>query len=691
MSEDLVWHKTHCARMDQGGCSLLIGVRQGRVVRVKGDPDGYLNQGYICAKARSLPERLYHPQRILYPYRRVGPRGAGRWERITWEQALEAIVSNLETSRAKYGAQGVAFGSGMPKGLDHFALLRLANCFGSPNVVGVQDVCHMPRELAGRLTCGFYPVPDYRQSSELVMLWGSNPLNTNEEGAICKSVMQSIRRAGRLIVVDPKKTPLAEQADIFLQPMPGTDAHLALGMLHAVLQEGLFDWEFARDWLQGLQELREHCADYDPRSVQEVTRVPQELIRQAARLYAASNPAVLGWGNALEQTPASFDSARSLVCLMALCGNLDRAGGNIWALDPEVASLRDFVRLYLLPNKSKTMLHAGRTLPGLATVPANFFRSAVLENEPYPVRAAYLQGTNPLLSWAESPWTFRALHNLDFLAVAEIYPTATTALADIVLPAAVNPEFEDIGHYGLGHGYILARPQVVSAPGQCWPDLSIINELGHRLTDSKHWYSESRGLLEEVLEPAGLDYEQFCAQGVLKGREQREKYLEQGFPTPSSKIELRLSKAQKLGVSALPAARERKTDPAYPLLLTTAKNSYYLHSAFRWVSSLRSRCPEPVAEIHPETAREFGVQDQDLVSIQTARASIVQRIRFAERILPGVVLADSGWWFPEKGGQDFYLWQKSNYNMLTCREPAGKELGTPELRGLHCTIKTVQG
>ncbi|MGM0425452.1 MAG: molybdopterin-containing oxidoreductase family protein, partial [Thermodesulfobacteriota bacterium] len=546
MGQNIQWHRTHCARMDQGGCSLLVGVQEGRVVRVKGDPDGYLNQGYICAKGRSLPQRLYHPERLLYPRRRLGPRGQGRWERISWEEALETIAGQLQQTKDSCGARSVAFCSGMPKGLDHFALIRLANTFGTPNMVGVQDVCHMPRELTGRLTCGFYPVPDYQHPSDLILLWGSNPLNTNEEGCICKMVLKRLKQGAGLLVVDPWRTQLASRADLFLQPRPGTDAELALGMLSVILQEGLFDRGFVENWTHGFEELQEHCRAFPLQRVQEITGVSQELITKAARMYAQAQPAALGWGNALEQSTDNFACIRALICLMAVCGNLDQPGGNIWAQDPKIAKLKDFVHLDLLPQKKDQVLHAGQTLPGMATVPPAFFRRSVTEGVPYQVRAAYMQSTNPMLSWADSNWTYQALQQLDFLAVSEIFPTPSSELADIVLPAAVNPEFNDIGHFGLGHGYILARPQVVDPPGECRPDLWIVNQLGQRLADRQYWPDSEQDLLQEVLAPSGLSYAEFAAQGLLVGESGFRKYKDQGFPTPSGKVELSLSKAKKL-------------------------------------------------------------------------------------------------------------------------------------------------
>ena len=193
MSDDIHWVKTHCARMDHGGCTLRVGVRENKITAVRGDPDGYLNKGYICPKALASPDRLTHPARLRHPLKRKGARGDGKWQQISWPEAIGLISENLQTIKDRLGARSVVFCQGMPKGLEHFVLIRLANLFGSPNVAVIQDVCHAPREISGLHTCGFYPVADFHHKSELVVLWGSNVTATNEEGEIGSLLLEQLR------------------------------------------------------------------------------------------------------------------------------------------------------------------------------------------------------------------------------------------------------------------------------------------------------------------------------------------------------------------------------------------------------------------------------------------------------------------------------------------------------------------
>lgn len=649
-----------------------------------------MNRGYACPKGLASAERLTHPGRLLHPMKRKGKRRQGSWERISWPEAIQEIAERLNAIRMSSGARAVAFCQGMPKGLELFGLVRLANLFGSPNVVGVQDVCHAPREVSGVHTCGFYPVADLHHPSKLIVLWASNPLSTNEEGQICSLLLERLKRGTELMVIDPRKTDLVEKAKFWLQPRPGTDHALALAFLNVILEEGLYHKEFVERWTHGFQELAAHVRAYSPEKMSEVTWVPADLIRQAARFYAAASPAAIQWGNPLEQTVHSFDAARALLCLMAVCGNLDVPGGNIQATEPNILGLGAFVRSDLLPSKPKDMVHAHfRTVPKLMTVPSAYFRKAVLEGIPYPIRGAYVQGTNPLLTHADSRSAFDTLMKLDFMAVSEVFMTPTAAMADIVLPAATAFEFDDIGHYGLGHGFLLARPKVVDPPGECWPDLKIIHELGKALTPREHWPEDWKDLLEAVLKPSGLSYSQFADQGYLQGPPRFQKYLSKGFNTPTRKVELFLSQADKFGVSPLPrfTGLPEEEDPAYPLVLTSCKSRFYLHSSYRWMESLRKHRPHPKTEIHPETAAEHGISEGSEVVIETRAGSITQVAHVTDRIHPRVINAAYGWWFPEAGPESLYDWDKSNFNMLTTVEKLGKAFGTPNLKGIGCRIR----
>ncbi|MBE9522743.1 MAG: molybdopterin-dependent oxidoreductase [Proteobacteria bacterium] len=690
MDDDIRWVKTHCARMDHGGCALLVGLKDNKIVAVRGDPDGFLNKGYICAKGIASPDRLTHPDRLKHPLKRAGKRGQGKWERISWKQALNEIAENFKKIKEKYGAKGVAFGAGMPKGLEHFVLIRLANIFGSPNVVGSQDVCHAPREITGVHTCGFYPVADLHHPSRLILLWASNITSTNEEGEICSMLLKQIKNGTDLIVIDPRKIDLVKKSKRWLQLRPGTDHALALGLLHVIIQESLYDRDFVENWTYGFDDLADHVKKYTPEEVSEITWVPPDLIRETARLYAQSKPAVIQWGNPIEHNIHTFDITRALICLMAICGNLDVPGGNVHAKDPEIMGLGPFVRADLIPNKRKEMISAYHgIIPRLMTVAPAFFRKAILEGIPYPVKGFYSMCANPLLSYADSLQTHDAFMNLDFIAVADVFMTPTAAIADIVLPAASQFEIDDIGHYGLGHGFILARPKVIDPPEECWPDIKILNELGKLISPKEYWHDDYTQFLEDVVGPSGLTYSQFVDKGYLKGPEKFRLYEEKGFRTPTGKVELKLSQAEKFSLSPLPQFQglPADDDSDYPLVLTSSKSQYYLHSSYRWIKKLREKRPDPKVEIHPETAAECGIEDGDAVIIETKFGTITQIAHLTDIVDKRVINASHGWWFPEGRPEEQYEWKKSNFNILTSTTKLGKEFGTPNLKGIGCKIR----
>ena len=689
MSEDIHWKRTHCARMDHGGCSLLVGVKDNRIVKIKGDPQGLLNQGTTCFKGRVSAERLSHPDRLKQPLKRAGQRGEGKWQEVSWEEALDETAERLKQIKERYGARAVGFGVGMPKGLEHFVLIRLANIFGSPNVIASQDVCHAPREITGVHTCGFYPVADLHHPTELIMLWASNPTSTNEEGQIANLYRQRIKEGAKLIVVDPRRIDLVDKADLWLQIRPGTAQALALSFLHVIITESLYDQAFVQSFTHGFDDLARHIQDYSPEKTADITWVPSDDIRKAARMYAQAAPAALQWGNPIEHDINTFDATRSLVCLMAICGNLEVAGGNVNAHEPKIMKLGQFVRADLIPDKRKDMLSAAHgVIPRLMTVAPAFFRQAVLENTPYPVRGYYGMCTNPMVAWADSQVTFQAFQNLDFIAMADLFMTPSTAMADIVFPVAHHYEINDIGHYGLGHGMVFARPKIVEPPEGCWPDMKIMNELGKRMSSAEYWYDDHEQFLEDVLQPSGMSFAEFADKGYLKGPDRFKLHEEKGFRTPTGKVELRLSTAEKDGLKPLPEFThypEEESDH-FPLLLTSAKSPFYLLSSYRWAPSLREKCPDPQVEIHPDTAAKYEIRDGDEVCIQTTNGEITQKAHITDRVHPQVVSASLGWWFPEGDPGTQFEWKRSNFNMLTSIQRLGREFGTPNLKNLPCRI-----
>jgi anaerobic selenocysteine-containing dehydrogenase len=685
--------KTFCARMDHGGCGMLVHVEDGRIKKIEGDPDCSLNRGTLCAKGLAQVERLNHPERLTCPMKRTGERGEGKWARISWEEALAAISENLKETIRQDGPRAISFAQGTPKGLELFLLLRLANLLQVPNVSTPGHICHMPRETASTLTCGFFPVPDYDHPPACVAVWGSNLFQTNEEGIIGSQLKRALDRGAKLIVIDPRKTAAASRAELWIQPKPGSDLALALGMLRVIVDEELYDGAFVENWTEGFPELKDHLQTYSLEQISGMTWVPKDQIIRLARLFSQSRPACIQWGNAIEHNIDSFQCSRALLILMAITGNFEVPGGNVNRPGPTLMRPGELVQIKKFPDKREKILSPEfRLATMMGFVPSQLIVKAILTRKPYPIRMMYIQGGNPLLSYANSKETFEALKKLNFLAVAEIFLTPTAQMADLVLPAATHFEFDDIGHFGLPHGFILARPGIVDPPGECWSDSKILNELGKHLGFSQYFWNDMRECLDEILKPAGMTYDDFKTAGMLKGKWEYQTYQKKGFSTPSGKVEIYSKQLKAWGYDPLPSFHglspsTQESHKEYPLIFTSAKDPFYFHSAYRNIPSLRKLSPHPLLLIHPETALRSGIQEGDWVAVETQRGSIRQKAKLDGEIDPRMIVLSFGWWFPERKDLELCGWKESNLNVLTDNSPPYEPaIGSIPLRAIPCRI-----
>jgi len=693
--------KTYCARMDHGGCGILAHVENGKITKIEGDPDSPINRGTICAKGLAQIERLNHPDRLLYPMKRIGTRGEGKWKPITWEEALDAIAEKIKETIERDGQRAISFAQGTPKGLELYLMIRLANVLNIPNISTPGNICHMPRETASNITCGFFPIPDYSGAPACVVVWGSNLFQTNEEGIIGSQLKQAIDQGAKLIVIDPRKTGIASMADLWLQPRPGTDLALALGLLRVMIDENLYEKTFVENWTKGFSELTGHLQQYSLDRVSELTWVQKEQIVKVAHLFSQTKPACIQWGNALEHNRNSFQCSRALLTLMAITGNLETQGGNVNRPGPSIMKPGDLVQIKKFPDKKEKMMSPEfRLATSMGFVPSQMIVKAILTGTPYPIRMMYIQGGNPLLSYANANETFEAMGKLDFLAVSEIFLTPTAQLADIVLPAATHFEFDDIGHFGLPHGFILSRPKIIEPRGDCWSDSKILNELGKKLGFAQYFWNDMGECLDEILKPAGMTYDDFKKTGFLKGKWDYKSYEKKGFKTSSGKVEIYSQQLKDWGYDPLPHYRELPESPystpelykEYPLIFTSAKDPFYFHSSYRNIPSLRKLSPEPIALIHPETASRLKIAGGDWVSIETKRGAIQQKAKLNSEIDPRVIILSFGWWFPERKDLDLSGWKESNLNILTDNDPPyDPAIGSTPLRAALCRVYKAKG
>lgn len=678
--------RTTCG-MCSAACGVRVHVAGGRALKVEGDPESPVNRGAICPKGRAAVEYLYHPERLTHPLRRRGPRGAGRWERVAWDEALDAVAEELTRARAGSGPESVALVQGASKGFIQGYAERLAHAFGTPNVTTTGHLCFLPRLIAAKMTCGYYPIPDYAGRPALLVLWGAN-LAATRIGEHHRA-LQAVRGGSRVIVVDPLPTVLTPRAEQWLRLRPGSDLALALGLLQVIVSAGWIDRAFVERHTTGFEALADHLRPFDLPRTAAACGIPAGEILAAARAYASAKPACILWGNAVDHGPDNFQTARALMILRAVTGNLEAPGGELRPDFPlERPGAFDLTLRESLAPEIQARRLGGRRPPFLRVPPADL-TAAILEERPYPVRCLLIQGANPLLTWAEARRAKAALEKVAFSAAIEHFMTPTAALADIVLPAATFLEFDSVAAPPY-YPFVQAQRQVVDPAGECRSEFEIVNGLARRLGLGELFFAAPRELLDRLLAPAGIDFETLCEKGALSGERTFNRFEREGFDTPSGKVELFSARLAEMGSLALPAPRPAagaaRLDGVPGLLLTSRKSAYYLHSGGRQLRSLRARHPEPRVGLHPETARALGVAEGDPVVIESARGAIRQRVRLTAEIDPGVVWADFGWWFPEAPA--LFDWDRANLNILTDeREGASPETGANRLRGIPCTLR----
>jgi anaerobic selenocysteine-containing dehydrogenase len=691
--------KTNC-RGCHGGCGVIVHIRDGTIVKIEGDPDFPTNHGSICSKGLAYQQLVYHPDRVKYPLKRVGKKGEGKWQRISWDEAFETIVNKLKQVIKENGAESIVLAQGTSREGESF-LARFGNLLGTPNVMAAGHFCYLTRVAAGLVTCGNLPVCDYDGDPKCVVVWGSNIFWTNADEYTSENLCRVLAQGAKLISVDPRLTYTSSRADVWLQLRPGTDAALALGILNVIINEELYDKEFVEKYTHGWDQFVERVNQYPVEKVAEITWVPAEKIREAARLFAKMKPATIQWGISIEQNINCIDSDRLLIDLVAITGNLDVKGGAAFFPPPEGQTISQFTYHKELSREQSAKYIAGdahKLCHMIGLVPENYVYNAVLTGKPYPVRAILLQASNPVVTRPNAKMVYKALSQVEFLSVADFFLTPTAELADIFLPSATWLEVDYTGGFFFRWGYLFPRRKIVQI-GECKSDFEIWNELGRRM-GQKQWGANHIEDLDQILAPSGLTWADVRDKPYLRGEVRYRKYMDKGFSTPSRKVELYCTTFEKWGYDPLPTYKEVPESPVskpelakeYPYILITGPRSpVFFHSEHRMIPWLRECHPDPIIEIHPDTAKKHGIKEGDWVYIETPRGKIKQRARILPGMHPQVVCIQHGWWFPEIKTPD-HGWDQSNSNILTDNDPKTLDIavGASNLRTLMCKIYPVE-
>lgn len=701
-----MWCHNHC-RVD-------VHTSSGQLLKIEADREhplyGELHRVVsACAKARSALDWYYHQDRLNFPLKRAGEKGEGRWQVISWEQAMEEISSKLIKLRDKYGPETLATSSGTGRTHDEYRS-RFMNLFGTPNNIGQGQICYGP----GMMACGalagwpyYYPAVRPGKTMCLFMI-GTNP--EQQSRRLWYAILEAQKLGAKLIVVDPRRTVTAERADLFLQPRPGTDGALLLGMINLIIKEGLYDREFVQKWGHGFDKFASRAAEYPLEKVAEITWVPAEKIAQAARMYATIKPAHIIHGMGLEHLANSIEILHARYSLTALTGNIDLKGGELMrGHHPSILSeyeiemndampegqkkkqigidkfrLQSWVG-YDMVRKNTEKVHGGmfsRYHCVFGHTPEVY--RAMFTGKPYPVRALFTMASNPMVTQANTKMVHKAIKSLDLYVVLEYWKTPSAELADYLLPGATWLERPNIFNWWEAVNFIegaeIALPPKVEGKWDRWCDYDFFRDLGIRLGQGKYWPWKT---LEEAydyrLSPLEISFKEFMKSktGLDRPVYEEKKYQKIGFATQTGKFEFYSTVLERLGYDPLPQYYEPPESPIsqpelakqYPLLLITGgRHLPFFHSEHRQVDAIRKEHPDPIFQMHPDKAAELGISDGDWVWIETLRGRCRQKCQLTTALNPRVVHAQHGWWFPELPGEEPWLHGAFESNINVCTD-----------------------
>ena len=693
-------------------CGAIAKVEGGRVVEFGPNVDSPHSAGAFCIKGiRGAPGLTYNPNRLLYPHRRAGPRGSGKWTRISWDDALDEIADKLTDVRRNYGPQsivGATSGAAFSRSLVTALMLR---SIGSPNWMINQDLCGGCRAVSAKVSGLPIASGEDIANTRCALVVGRNShIADPVEWAKLKAARQ---RGADLIVIDPKRIPAAEIASIWIRPRVGTDAAIALAMIHVLIRENRYDTDFVRHHCHGFDALEKRVATFTPEAAEKLTGVPAATIVDAARMYA-SGPATFVSGHGIDAASNGVQTFRAFHALVAISGNIDRPGGNLRQRLPKGFS--NYIDLLHRPEHRLPLAIEQRTIGadrfplwagprGWQTACHNpTVIEAMLTGKPHPVRALYASGVNILVTYPDTRRTIEALRALDFVTVAAHQMTPTAEWADIVLPKTTTLEEEEVSFVPSGPTVVFTRA-LVPPQGQARPEIEIATDLLDRLEARQAltkrvlpWRSQ-RELNIHLLGDSQITIEQLEAEGFVQLPPDPVP-RSQPFPSASGRVELYSLALSEIGLDPLPDYLPPNRDDRppdirsrYPLTIVTGdREKSYHHSRFRDQPWALKVSPDPRLSIHPATAEAHGLSDGEWVEVEVAGGAGTCRLRvkFSDAQPPDVVSTGMGWWrpaepAPHRGALDI------NINAaLTYSGPYDPISGSSDIRGQLCRITRCQ-
>lgn len=635
-------------------CAWQVTVDDGRAVGLRGDPTHPFTRGTLCAKVNHFIERAQSPERLLHPMRRTGPKGSGQFERIGWDEALDSIASRLKeiverddaTAILPYsymGTQGLVQSNSISQ--------RFFNRIGATRLV--RAICGGTAAAGVAATNGLAMgiMPEDIVHSRHIILWGTNTVVTNVH--LWPFIREARSAGARVVVIDPLTTRTSEQADWHIRPRPGTDAALALGLMHVIVRDRLHDADYVERYTVGFERLQARILEYSPTRVEAITGVPARDIETLAHAYATTRPSMIRTLIGLEHHAHGGMAYRTITCLPALTGAWrDRGGGllhtvsrlRLQALNLPTVEMPELEDTTI---RSVNMVQLGRVLTDQTLAPA--------------IKALVVYNSNPAATAPHQNLVLRGLAREDlFTVVVEQFMTDTARHADVVLPATSQLEHLDL-FWSWGQPYLTLNLPAIEPMGEALPNTEVFRRLAARMGfDDAYLQDSDETIIRKALTSThalaeGITFESLKAKGWARINvpEGYRPYAEGGFPTASGKCEFYSEALAAKGLDPLPAYTPADESPAgsaersarFPLALVTAKSAlHFLNSSYANMPRQLRAEKEPVADIHPADATQRAIADGDIVRVFNDRGTLELRARVGDRVVPGMIAVPSGWW-----------------------------------------------
>jgi anaerobic selenocysteine-containing dehydrogenase len=649
-------------------CGVITEVQDGRAVGFSGDPDHPITRGWLCAKVRPYLDHVYHPGRLQYPLERVGPKGGGKWRRITWAEALATIADRWRDISARFGAEAILpYSYSGTLGLVQMtvASARLWNRLGASQLQ--RSICGAAAEYAVEATLGVRASQPYADvvHSKLVIIWGHNPISTAPH--FMPFLRDAQHRGCRVIVIDPRRTVTAQSSDWHLAPLPGSDGVLAMGLAHVIVSQGWHDEAWLREHTVGWPQLRERLADFPPAHVAELTGLSRDDVIELARLYATTRPGLIKMADGINRNRNGGQNVRAICVLPALTGQYGLQGGGLAYSSSG----------YLQWDREAVHHWAECPPPGRA-VNMNRLGAALLGElgdlaDP-PIMGLYVFGANPATSAPSAGRIVDGLRRDDlFTVVHELFLTDTADYADLVLPATSQLEHVDL-HKSYGHSMVTYNRPALAPLGECKSNWEVMGLLAEGLGFREPWLQQSADeVIDEVLTATaqhnpflkGITLARLQANGAMAlAIHAATPFADGRFPTPSGKVELYSQKLADAGLDPLPgsfradqdnggaAGAPVERDPAQALSLITGAAHHFVSSSLANQPGLLDRAGSAFVEIHPKDAANRGIAHGDSVVVENGRGCCRLRAVVTDAVRPGVLVSPKGRWAKLNGGRN---------------------------------------